>query len=253
MNNQIKLTTIGFIKVGEWILDSNFNHTITTNLDKRSLLYSFVSDSEVLYIGKTADTLKNRMNGYKNAGGTQRTNIRVKKEIVGLLSKKKEVHIYILIDDAKLTFKNYNISLAAGLEDNLIADIKPKLNFRGNNRIKEQEMPPEDNNIIVESFHPVVNILKSVEIKLGQEYWNKGFFNFSKKDINYLPTEPTNVRLFLGDNSEFLIEGRFLFSTKDGQPRVTGNKSLKDWFQSNNKIGDKIKVDFIEPTLFKIH
>jgi len=253
INEMKKLTTIGFIKVGEWVLESSFNHTINTHLEKRSLLYSFVSDSKVLYIGKTADTLKNRMNGYKNAGGSQRTNIRVKKEIIEILSNKKDVHIYILLDEAKLTFKNYAISLAAGLEDTLIADIKPIWNYRGNIRIKELEMPPEDSNIILESIHPEVNIFTTVEIKLGKEYWNKGFFNFSKKDSNYLPKEPNNVRLLLGKNADYFIEGRFLFSTKDGQPRVLGNNSLKEWFQSNYKIGDIIKVDIIEPTLFKIH
>ena len=51
----------------------------------------------------------------------------------------------------------------------------------------------------------------------------------------------------------FLIEGRFLFSTIDKQPRVIGNKSLQKWFQSNNKKGDIIKVDILEPTLFRIH
>lgn len=248
-----KLITIGFIKVGEWVLDGSFNHTIKTHLESRSLLYSFVSDSKVLYIGKTADTLKNRMNGYKNAGGSQRTNIRVKKEIIECLKKKKGVFIYILIDDAKLTFKNYSISLAAGLEDNLIADIKPDWNFRGNNRIKEQEMPPEDSSIIIESSYPAIKNYKTVEITLGQEYWNKGTFNFSKKEWDFLPKEPTNIRLLLGDNAEFFIEGRFLFSTNDRQPRVSGNKSLKEWFQFYHKIGDKIKVDIIEPTLFKIY
>ncbi len=247
-----RLTKIGFIKIGEWNLKSNFKHTITKNLEKRNLLYSFVSDSKVLYIGKTADTLKNRMNGYKNAGGSQRTNIRVKKEIIELLGKNKDVHIYILIDDANLAFKKYKISLAAGLEDNLIADIRPEWNFRGNNRIKEHEMPPEDRNIIVESILPILNKSKTVEIILGKEYWDKGFFNFSKKEIDLLPKEPSKIRFLLGDNSDF-IEGNFLFATINGQPRVTQNISLKEWFQSNYKMGDKIKVEIIEPTLLKIH
>lgn len=253
MNNMEKLENIGFIKVGAWIRDSNLNHTITKHLDERSLLYSFISDSEVIYIGKTADTLRNRMNGYRNAGKSQRTNTRVKEQILDLLQNKKEVDIYILIDNANLTFMSYNISLAAGLEDSLISDIQPKLNFRGNNSIRKQEAPPECINLIDENLLRAVITAKTVEIKLGQEYWNKGFFNFSKKERDYLPTEPTNIRMVLGDGAEFIIEGRFLFSTKDGQPRVTANRSLRAWFQANKKIGDKIKVDIIEPALFKIY
>jgi hypothetical protein len=248
-----KLTSIRFIKVGEWTWDSKLKHTITTHFNKRNILYSFVSDSEVLYIGKTTDTLINRMNGYKNAGVSQATNIRIKKEIIELLNSEKYVHIYILIDDAQLTYMNYNVSLAAGLEDNLIADLKPKWNFRGNNRIKELEMPPADANIIIESLHADLGSSKTVEITLGKEYWRRGFFNFSIKESGYLPKERTAVRLLLGSRADFFIEGRFMFATKGGQPRVTGNKSLKEWFQNNNRIGDKIKVDIIEPTIFKIH
>ena len=85
-----ELLEIGFIKVGEWSLDNGFHHTITTRLNQRNLLYSFTCDSSLLYIGKTTDTLKSRMNGYKNAGASQKTNIRVKGKIIEILQNKNK-------------------------------------------------------------------------------------------------------------------------------------------------------------------
>ena len=127
-----RLKNIGFIKVGEWkITDNYFAHTIEKHLAEKKMLYAFVSDNDVLYIGKTIDTLKNRMTGYKNANSTQKTNVRVKAKIIELLDTGKEVCIYILIDKTEFKFGDYNLCLASGLEDTLIADIRPKWNDRG--------------------------------------------------------------------------------------------------------------------------
>ncbi len=127
-----KLENIGFIKVGEWKINDNyFSHTIEEYLTEKKMIYSFVSENDVLYIGKTTDFLKNRMNGYKNPHISQKTNFRVKAKIVELLNNANEVSIYILIDKTEFKFGDYILCLASGLEDVLIADIKPKWNDRG--------------------------------------------------------------------------------------------------------------------------
>lgn len=248
-----ELLEIGFIKVGEWSLDNGFHHTITTRLNQRNLLYSFTCDSSLLYIGKTTDTLKSRMNGYKNAGSSQKTNIRVKGKIIEILQKKKIVDIYVLFDNAGLKYKQYQISLAGGLEDNLIARLRPTWNFIGNNQIKEQDMPVEGRNILIENIHAEYKFYNIVIVKMSKTYWNGGYFNLSIKDSIFLSKEPINVTLLLGENADYYITGRFLFATNNKQPRILGNNSLKDWFQNNYKIGDMIKVDIIQPNLFKIH
>lgn len=248
------LTDIEFKKVGSWTLTNNyFNHNITSHLAERGLLYSFVSNNIVLYIGKTTDTLKNRMNGYKNAAGSQRTNIRVKGKIIEFLNASKPVDIYILLDKVNLTYKNYKISLASGLEDNLIAALKPEWNFRGNIRIKEQELPGENDSTIIEASLNIENKTKTVEITLGQEYWSKGFFNFSKTELPLLPDKPTKVTLLLGHNDDFLTVGHFHFATRQNQPRVRGNKGLKLWFQENYRQGEKIKIDILKSDLYRIY
>lgn len=127
-----KLKKIGFIKVGDWKIDDNyFSHTIEEYLTERKMIYSFVSGNDVLYIGKTTDFLKKRMNGYKNPHPSQKTNFRVKANIIDFLNSEKDVSIYILIDKTEFKFGDYILCLASGLEDVLIADIKPKWNDRG--------------------------------------------------------------------------------------------------------------------------
>ncbi len=248
-----RLTDLGFREVGEWHLsEGKFDYNLRMHSDKKGLLYSFISKKEIFYIGKTTDTLKNRMNGYKNASGSQRTNIRVRAEIIKLLTSQQKVSIHILLDNANLSYQNLRVSLAAGLEDNLIDFIKPTWNYRGHNRIKEQELPPENKNIVIENLQPVLGEGKTVIIRLEKTYWLNGFFNFSKSDIKRLPKKAINVILLLGSSDEFLIPGRFLFATKNGQPRVLGNKALKVWFQDNFRQGAEIRVDIITPTLYRI-
>ena len=127
-----RLNDIGFVKVGEWHKNETiFSHNIENHLNEKKLLYTFSCNGEVLYIGKTTDTLKSRMTGYKNANSTQKTNVRVKAKILELLEEKKTVEIYIFVDKAKLTYKGYNLCLASALEDILISQINPKWNDRG--------------------------------------------------------------------------------------------------------------------------
>jgi hypothetical protein len=248
-----KLIEIGFKNVGYWKLENEiFLYEINSNLSNSNLIYSFVCENEIFYIGKTTDTLKNRMNGYKNANSTQKTNIRVKGEILTKLKENKKVDVFILIDRVNLEYKGYKICLASGLEDNLIKVIQPKWNFRGKIRIKEQEVSNKNDNIIFESIQPTENILRTVEIKLGNEYWSKGFFNFSKKELELLPNEPTEVIISLGENDEFHITGHFHFPDKSKQPRVRGNIALKQWFQDNFELNQNIKVDILNRNLFRI-
>jgi len=95
------------------------------------LLYSFVTDGSIYYIGNTIYTSKKRMNGFKNSGSPQKTNLRIKDKLINVLKRKKSVFIYILLDDAKLSYKNFTVSLASGLEDILIRELNPVWNKVG--------------------------------------------------------------------------------------------------------------------------
>lgn len=125
-----KLIALGFEHAGDWFLDGQgISYVLTKASNETNILYAFVDNGEVNYIGKSKQTLRSRINGYKNAGESQKTNIRIREKIKRYLESGSKVAIYVFIQKAPMTFKDIPINLAAGLEDNLISLIKPKWNI----------------------------------------------------------------------------------------------------------------------------
>lgn len=122
MNRLIK---IGFTKVGYWtIVDSKIRYRLSSHAKEKNVLYCYVSNDQVLYIGKTTRSLETRLKGYQKPGPTQRTNIRVNDKILHQLGKGLSIDIYILPDSGLFKYGDFNISIAGGLEDTLIDEFK---------------------------------------------------------------------------------------------------------------------------------
>lgn len=132
MGGYDQIKRLGFRRVGSWHLSSG---SIFCRLERESkssnLLYSFISEEEVVYIGKTRQPLNRRMYNYKNPGPTQSTNIRVNALIGNALVASHSVDIYVLPDDGSFQYRGIRINLAAGLEDSLVAAIEPIWNLMG--------------------------------------------------------------------------------------------------------------------------
>jgi hypothetical protein len=123
------LNAMGFRKCGDLLcggdkLKCNFSE----DSKAPNVLYAFVSANAVLYIGKTTRSLKKRVYGYENPGPTQSTNIKVNKFIKETLVKGDPVEIHALADNGLLEYGGFHVNLAAGLEDSMIAKLKPKWN-----------------------------------------------------------------------------------------------------------------------------
>ena len=127
-----RLKNMGFRQVGEWTLDSGkVQFTLDDVAASQNVLYAFISEENVMYIGKTVQTLKQRMNGYKNPAPTQSTNIKGNNFITETLSANKSVSIYALPDNGLLYYGGFHVNLAAGLEDSLVSSLKPSWNTAG--------------------------------------------------------------------------------------------------------------------------
>lgn len=127
-----KLLDIGFVNAGEWKLkDGTLAYELFQHENESNILYSFIAQNDVKYIGKTTQTLKARMNGYKNPGPSQSTNIKNNRNIKMLLVRGTPVMIYAFVNNEPPSIKGISINLAAGLEDNLVATIKPDWNEAG--------------------------------------------------------------------------------------------------------------------------
>ena len=67
-----RLLEIGFQPVGHWKLDGDdIICELTRLINNRNVLYAFVVEGAIKYIGKTTQPLKNRLSGYQNPGPTQ--------------------------------------------------------------------------------------------------------------------------------------------------------------------------------------
>jgi hypothetical protein len=125
------LLNLGFEEVGEWFLEGNsVRFRLTKNEGERNILYAFVAQENVKYIGKSTMTLYRRMNGYRNPGPTQTTNIKNNARISEHLQEGKSVQIFTLLQKEVILYKGFSVNIAAGLEDNLLVYIRPPWNYR---------------------------------------------------------------------------------------------------------------------------
>ena len=128
----VRLAAMGFKKYGDWYLKlGQLECELREDAAASNVLYAFTTGTDVLYIGKTSQSLKKRLYGYQNPGGSQSTNIRGNAELKKLLSAGQAIEIYAFPDNGLLRYGGFHVNLAAGLEDDLIAELKPRWNITG--------------------------------------------------------------------------------------------------------------------------
>ena len=121
-----RIQAIGFRLAGCWQLaDAGISFTLNWE-SSPPVLYAFVVDDDVMYIGKTIRPLPNRMNAYRYA--TRSTNIKNNRNIRDNLQTGRRVEIFVLPDNGLLQYGGFRVNLAAGLEDSLIAELLPPWN-----------------------------------------------------------------------------------------------------------------------------
>lgn len=127
-----RLEEAGFRLAGSWSLEDSMPVCrIVHHAADSHVLYAFVSGREVLYIGKTVRPLSRRMYNYQRPGPTQRTSIANHGHLRRLLESGHRVDLYVLVDNLNLEHAGFRVSLAAGLEDTLIAAVRPPWNKMG--------------------------------------------------------------------------------------------------------------------------
>ena len=102
----------------------------TLLLDQSNALYAFARGEAVQYFGKTTQGIRARFGGYRSPGKGQATNIRCNSKIRELLAKGEEVRVLVFVPIADRRYGDFDLNLAAGLEDALIKAFKPPWNGR---------------------------------------------------------------------------------------------------------------------------
>ncbi|HVY76283.1 MAG TPA: GIY-YIG nuclease family protein [Puia sp.] len=251
-----RLLNIGFIPAGRWRLDNGvIKYSLASHHTTANVLYSFISNDEIKYIGKTKMQLSQRMYGYQNPGPSQTTNIRVNAAIKNLLEHDQPVDIFILTDNGLLKYGDFRINLAAGLEDTLIYEINPDWNLSGRSLVlvdTESEKPE-----LAKEPKPtssLIPVLTTFDISLGQAYYNQGFFNVGLEYSDLIGADNEIIDIQLGANSDATIQGYInRTANRNGTPRIMGGKELRNWIQNNFKLNDTMKVDIISPIAIRLH
>ena len=126
-----ELLKIGFDKAGRFCLkDGELDCELDKYCAEQDVLYCFTVDGLPVYVGKTVQPLKRRIYGYLKPGPTQKTNVRNKKEIIKALLNGKNIEIYVFSGGKRQKYGNFDLSLAAGLEDSIIKYLRSELKHK---------------------------------------------------------------------------------------------------------------------------
>lgn len=115
-----------FKKIGEYVFEKGkkiCNYSGIKKTDKLSLVYAFVIEKKIMYIGKT-------IQGYTRPLSylTNDVMVDVKNGILDALSNNYKVDIYVKTDDLTLVKDNLKIDICEGYEQALISIFKPAWN-----------------------------------------------------------------------------------------------------------------------------
>ena len=141
-----KLHEYGLREVGSWILSDHkstkhLSHIngIDFNIDNsignlQNVIYAFVSNNEVLYIGETSAGLKSRFQSYRYGNPLESdTDNRVKIKITKQLENNSNVSIWFSQPQGKMSLPSGEeliIPTSKPLEEHLISIFEPKLNVK---------------------------------------------------------------------------------------------------------------------------
>jgi hypothetical protein len=140
------LLAIGFEPVGHWLLrDGRLAFELTRHATARNILYAFVVDGAVRYVGKTTQPLRTRLAGYRAPGPTQTTNIRNSQRLAAEIVAGAAVDIFALPDNGLMHYGAFHINLAAALEDDIIRRLNPEWNGGTADREEPLVATPIDN------------------------------------------------------------------------------------------------------------
>jgi hypothetical protein len=233
-----RILEIGFQSAGHWhLVDGELSLELLRHGSQRNILYAFVCDGEVKYIGKTVQTLAKRLYGYKNPGTSQSTNIKNNARIKELLNTGAAVDIFALPDNGLLHYGQFHVNLAAGLEDNIIAVLNPEWNGSPQRVVPAAMESLEDQRQIVDSF----------SILLYKTYFNSGFFNVPVLHSQSLGADGEQIDIFCGQMPSPITGSINRRCNATNAPRIMGGAGLRDWLQKNAKVTDEISVSVYSP------
>ncbi|WP_051622465.1 GIY-YIG nuclease family protein [Acidocella facilis] len=226
-------------------------------MDERNSLYAFIHGDKVEYIGKTARTVRARFAGYQNPARSQRTNCRCNSKIRELLGQGASVRIFVFNPISYLRYGDFEINLAAGLEDALIEAFDPPWNGRELGRAITEEAEREELDEVrqqVPEDQPIPAFCQSslqsspssaltFKILLGEAYYHQGIINPGAAASAYLGGDGEPVEVSFGDGTDPVISRIDRRANPGGYVRILGrNRDFARWFQRHFSKGETVQA-----------
>lgn len=253
-----RLFEIGFAPVGCWRLRDGVLHLeLTDKAEHSNVLYAFISGDEVLYVGKTTQTLRRRLAWYLKPSETQSTNIRNNNAIRGLLATGREVDILALPDLGLHRYGEFKINFAAALEDSIIQTLLPPWNGTRRKGLLEAGVDVDET---VMDADPVAASIDaelsaaapSFHFLLQPTYCRAGFFNVAVEHQHLFRKEASGLDIYCGPEKT-LVRGRFDRTTNsNGTPRIFGYSPLREWFRAHCVSMQPVTVTVVGPAAIEI-
>lgn len=271
-----RLLGIGFEPAGHWLLvGGDLAFTLSRHASQRNILYAFVSDGEVQYVGKTIQSLYARMGGYKNPSSSQTTNVRNNTRIKALLQAGAAVDILALPDNGLMHYGQFHLNLAAGLEDSLIAVIAPPWNRVTQGREVSSapvydpsgdppaepidQPPPSDHEsdsprrgLADAQLSQIPGPIAQFLLVVQKTYYRMGFFNVGVGQSTLFGGDGQEIEIFCGDAAQPIIGTINRTANNNQTPRIMGGKGLRDWFQRNVREMQEVHVTLLSPNAIRI-
>jgi hypothetical protein len=274
-----RLLQIGFRPIGRWELQgSELRLRLDALPTHRRALYAFVTGTTVLYVGKTAGALPTRLAGYLSPHPTQRTNVRNHASLRAILNVGQPVEILGWIDPGLQRIGAFDLNMAAGLEDSIIAVLAPPWNgSRAPSLVSASVLQPAvlptvpmaaapeaspsaESNVpsraceqlgAAQQMAPKVSLVASrvsFKVRLGKTYYNEGFFNVPVAFSQHFAGHGAQLKLYCGTERALLmgvLDRKANQSSKT--PRIYGKAELARWVQRRLNIGDFLEVTVVSP------
>lgn len=249
-----ELLNIGFQPCGHWLLEGD---RIRSDLARfstlKNVLYAFVSDGTLMYVGKTSQPLASRMGGYRNPAPTQSTNVRNNARIRSLLQAGSAVEILALPDNSLHHYGIFHLNLAAGLEDDIIRKLQPPWNGdRGISAAEIAQAKLGDSEEAQVEQQVELPVQHTFLLNLGITYHRTGFFNVGVADQQWIGADGEMVEFHLPALDEPILGTINRRANLNGTPRLMGGTALRDWFQTWGKAGDRLEVTVLSPNALRL-
>lgn len=259
-----RLIALGFVPAAIWVSNAGQLsyelkpiETVDSNVlfDVANALYAFCDGEKVLYVGKTARSLRKRMGGYCRPGRSQVTNWRCNESIQKALENGRTIDIYAFTPTSLLQYGGFDINLAAGLEDTLILAFNPPWNGGGRGQAVSETVELETNEASDGAELPVSGSndleprppIGEFKIRLGRTYYEKGIVNPRTKVSHLFGADHEPIIVRFSDGSP-AISRKIDRRANQGAVRLVGNnQAMASWFQTHFGLDDLVTARILSP------